>query len=63
MSELELLKMGVECGTSTIICLATIKWLGTRIDNLAEKIDECISKMDKRLEKVESAIEHLQRNN
>ena len=62
MTDFELLKAVFDFGAPTIICIITIKYLGSRVEKLTDTINECINKMDKRLEKVETAIEHLQRN-
>ena len=61
MADHELLSALFNLGAPTVICIATIKYLGVRVEKLTTTINECINKMDKRLEKVETAIEHLQR--
>lgn len=61
MSDLEMIKMLLDFGAPTIICIFTIKVLGVRVEELTKKIDECLTKMDRRLEKVETAIENLER--
>lgn len=61
MTDQELLGALFNLGAPTIICIATIKYLGMHVEKLTDTINECINKMDRRLERVETAIEQLQR--
>ena len=59
MSDFELLKAVFDFGAPTIICIITIKYLGSRVEKLTNAINKLTTDVDKRLEKLEDKTREL----